>query len=354
MRGNRVGHVVAEGVEVDLARGDVIEVAVAHVELDAVLAPVAARVERVGAAHLDVGAVPVHAVHLHLVGPHVRRVARGGVGEDEAVHVAHLELGIVLVSVANHAARGHELVVERLVALLRRDLDLGARPLEAADHRRLKERAGSGRAEVDLVEREPPAHLVVVAVEHGLRIALEELDELAALPAVVLLDQVIGHLVVAERHQRLDAVRPAAVEDPVIERQARLVGLQLLARGEDAAPRDGHAEHVETHLGEERDVLLVAVVEVDAVVVGVEPVGVNLDRDLTRGVHRAAEEVVVHGRTAPVHVPRALELVGRRRAAPVEALREGNRHDAPPFFSAVCWSQYGAATGQKVRYQPSG
>ena len=225
-------------------------------------------------------------------------------------------------------------MVERLVALLRRKLHGRARPLKAANHRRLKERAGRGRAEVDLVEREPPADLVVVAVEHGARIALEEPDELAALPAVVLLDQVIGHLVVRERHQRLDAVSAAAVKDLVVEREARLVGLQLVAHREDAAPGDGHAVHGEAHLGEERDVLLVAVVEVDAVVVGVEAVRVDLDRDLARGVHRAPEEVVVYAGPAPVNVPRALELVGRRRAAPEKALREGNRHDELPFFSS--------------------
>lgn len=53
--------------------------------------------ERVFAAHLCIGAAPVHNVHLLLRGEHVGRIARGGIGKDEAVHVAHLKLRVVLV-----------------------------------------------------------------------------------------------------------------------------------------------------------------------------------------------------------------------------------------------------------------
>ena len=68
------------------------------------------------------------------------------------------------------------------------------------------------------------------------------------------------------------------------------------------------------------------VVEVDAVVVGVELVRVDLPRDHARRLDAAAQDVVVGGRPAAVHVPRALELVGRRRAAPIEAVRELHCH----------------------------
>ena len=337
VRAHHVGHVVGERVEVHLAGSDVVHVALAHVELDAVLAPEAARVARVVAAYLHVGAIPVHATHLALAGQDVRRVARGGVAQDEAVHVAHLELRVHRVGETNHAPGRHKLVVERLVALLRRGLGLGGRPLKATDHRGLEEVAHVTGAAVDLVEREPVAHLVLVAVKDRGGVAHEEVDELAALPAVVLLHQGIGHLVVAEGHERLDAVLAAAVKDAVVEREAQLVGLLVVTVGEDAAPGDGHAKHVEAHLGKERDVLLVAVIEVDAVVVGVEHVGTDVERDLARALEAAAGKVVIHRGAAAVHVPRALKLVGRRRAAPEEALRESNCHDRS-FLLAVRFS----------------
>ena len=316
------GHVVAKGVEVDLAVGDILQVAVLHRELDAVLGPEALGVERVLAAHLHVGAVPVHGVHLLLRGEHVDRIARGGVGEDEAIHVAHLELRVVLVSVAHDAAAGHELVMQGLEALLSGGLDGARRALEALDQAGLHHGAHVHGAAVDLVEGEPELNLVLVAVKDGLAVLLEEADELAACPAVVLLDQVIGHLVVREGHERLDVVSAQAVENAVVEGETGLVGLGVVAVGEDTAPRDGHAEHVEAHLGEQRNVLLVVMVEIDAVMVGIEAVGVDIDRDLARLLVAAAQEVVVDGSAAAVHVPSALKLVGGGGATPIETLGE--------------------------------
>ncbi len=230
--------------------------------------------------------------------------------------------------VADGAARGHELVVEGLVAGLEGGVDAGGGALVALDHRGLKEVAHVHGAAVDLVEGQPVGHLVVVAVKDGLGVLLKDGDELAGGPAVVLLDQVIGHLVVGHGDQGLDAVGAAAVKDAVVEGKAGLVGLLVVAVGEDAAPRDGHAEHVEAHLGEEGDVLLVVVVEVDAVVVGVELVGVDVQGDLAGLLVGAAHEVVVDRGAAAVDVPGALELVGGGGAAPEEALRENCCHDA--------------------------
>ena len=113
-----------------------------------------------------------------------------------------------------------------------------------------------------------------------------------------------------------------AVENAVVEGEAGLVGLGVVAVGEDTAPGDGHAEHVEAHLGEQRDILLVVMVEIDAVMVGIEAVGVDIDRDLARLLVAAAQEVVVDGSAAAVHVPSALKLVGGGGATPIETLGE--------------------------------
>ena len=319
------GHVVAKGVEVDLAVGDILQVAVLHRKLDAVLGPEALGVERVLAAHLHVGAVPVHGVHLLLRGEHVDRIARGGVGEDEAIHVAHLELRVVLVGVAHDAAAGDKLMMQGLEALLSGGLDGTCRALEALDQASFHHGAYVHGAAVNLVEGEPEFDLVLIAVEDGLAVLLKEADELAACPAVVLLDQVIGHLVVRERHERLDVVSTQAVEDAVVEGEAGLVGLGVVAVGENTAPGDGHAEHVEAHLGEQRNVLLVVMVEVDAVMVGIEAVGIDIDRNLAWLLVAAAQEVVVDRRTAAVNVPSALKLIGGGSATPIETLGESHK-----------------------------
>ena len=125
-----------------------------------------------------------------------------------------------------------------------------------------------------------------------------------------------------EGHERLDIVGTQAVENAVVEGEAGLIGLSVVAVGEDTAPRDGHAEHIEAHLGEQRDVLLVVMVEIDTVMIGVEAVGVDVDCNLTRLLVAAAQEMVVDGRTAAVHVPSALKLVGGGGATPIETLGE--------------------------------
>ena len=319
------GHVVAKGVEIDLAVGDILQVTVLHHKLDIVLGPEALGIERILAAHLHVGAVPVHGIHLLLRGEHVGRIARGGIGEDEAVHVAHLKLRIVLVGIAHDAAAGDKLVMQGLHTGLRRGVDRRSRALKALDHAGPKEVTNVLGAAVDLVEGEPELDLVLIAVEDGLAVLLKEADELAARPAVVLLDQVIRHLVVRQGHERLDIVSAQAVEDAIVEGEAGLVGLGVVAVGEDAAPRDGHAEHVEAHLGEQRDILLVVMVEVDTVMIGVEAVGVDVDRNLTRLLVAAAQKMVIDGRTAAVHVPSALKLIGGGSATPIETLGESHK-----------------------------
>ena len=176
------GHVVAKGVEIDLAVGDILQVAVLHHELDVVLGPEALGIERVLAAHLHVGAVPVHGIHLLLRGEHVGRIARGGVGQGKAVHIAHLELRIVLVGVAHNTAAGDKLMMQGLVALLSGGLDGTCRTLEALDQTGLHHGAYVHGAAVDLVEGEPELDLVLIAVEDGLAVLLKEADELAAQP----------------------------------------------------------------------------------------------------------------------------------------------------------------------------
>ena len=113
---------------------------------------------------------------------------------DKAIHVAHLELRVVIVDVAHNTTADDKLVMQGLVALPSGDLDGACRTLEALDQAGLHHGAHIHDAAVDLVEGEPELDLVLIAVEDGLAALLKEADEFAARPTVALLDQVIGHL----------------------------------------------------------------------------------------------------------------------------------------------------------------
>ena len=196
----------------------------------------------------------------------------------------------------------------------------------------LKNQAGTHKRQVqdhvDLVEGEPVLHQTLVAGEDRGREVLVEVDELAVAPAAVLLDEVDRAVEVRDGHERLDAVRLALAEHVLVESQTGLVGLGLVAVGEDTGPGQAHAEGLKAHLGEQRDVLLVVVVEIDAGLRGVVIAVLEVEHFALAGDHRIALGAVrghIHvGQAATVNVVRALALVGSRRAAPQEVFTESH------------------------------
>ena len=159
---------------------------------------------------------------------------------------------------------------------------------------------------VGLVEGEPVAHLATQAFEERRRVADVAVDRLAAGPAVVLLDEFERHLVVADGDHRLDAVRQQLIDHLLVEGEALLVGLVLLARGEDARPAGREAEHAEAHLGHEGDVLAPTVVEVDRAVAGIVLVVEHReDRALGQGLLPMALAALAVG-VDPRHLARVL------------------------------------------------
>jgi hypothetical protein len=132
--------------------------------------------------------------------------------------------------------------------------------------------------------------------------------------------------VVADRHQRLDAVALEFVQDPVVEGQALLVGGLLVPAREDPGPGDGEAEDREAHLGEQGDVLGVAVVKVDADLLEVLVGGTLRGRGLD-----AVGQDVLDGQALAALVVGAFDLVGGGRPAPQESL--GERRGGSPVGS---------------------
>ena len=117
--------------------------------------------------------------------------------------------------------------------------------------------------------------------------------------------------------QRLDAVFLELVEHAVIESEALFVRLGLVALREDAAPGDGEAVRLEAHFGEERDVLGVAVVEVDRHLLEVVVGG----RVGARGQDALGHDVLDRKTLAAFEVG-AFDLIGGGGAAPEEAIGE--------------------------------
>ena len=190
---------------------------------------------------------------------------------------------------------------------------------------------------IDLVEGKPVLYQALVAGEDRGREVLVEVDELAVAPAAVLLDEVNRAVEVRDGHERLNAVRLTLAEHVLVEGQAGLVGLSLVAVGEDAGPGQAHAEGLKAHLGKEGDVLLVVVIEIDAGLRGVVIAVLEVEHLAPAGDHRIALGAVrrhVHvGQAAAIHVVSALALVGSRRAAPQEVCTESH---ASILSHAVC------------------
>ena len=196
----------------------------------------------------------------------------------------------------------------------------------------LKDQTGTHKRQVqdhiDLVEGKPVLHQTLVAGENRGRKVLVEVNELAVAPAAVFLDEVDRAVEVRDSHERLNAVRLALTEYVLVESQTGLVGLGLVAVGEDTGPGQAHAEGLKAHLGKESDVLLVVVVEIDAGLRGIVIAVLKVEHLALAGDHRIALGAVrghVHvGQAAAAHVVGALTLVGSRRAAPQEVITESH------------------------------
>ena len=186
-------------------------------------------------------------------------------------------------------------------------------------------------AAIDLVEREPVAALAPEMLHDSFGILHIAVNSLTRSPAVDLLAHSKGHLVMAQRHEWLDAVLAALVHHAIVKRKASLVGLTFESRWEDARPVYRETKDPEPHLGEQGDVLFVVMVEIYTIVTGIELAGVELGRDLTRVVMVAVGGHIHAARTLAVYIPGSLELIGGSRAAPKKVFRK-NTHCRPLFY----------------------
>jgi len=116
----------------------------------------------------------------------------------------------------------------------------------------------------------------------------------------------------------------ALVKNAVVEGQPRLVGLGVIAVGQDARPCNGQPEALEAHLCKQGDILFIMVIQVNGFVAGVEMRIVTIQHLHIARCHREtirAEGGHIHrGKTLAVCLPCTLALVGGGSAAPQKAL----------------------------------
>lgn len=140
------------------------------------------------------------------------------------------------------------------------------------------------------------------------------------LPAAVVYGEAVGQLVVAEGDHGLDTLLLAGLEHAAIELDAGLVGLGLVAVGEDAAPVDGHAVALKAHLAKELDVIEVVVVHIHGLMAGIVVLGQDAVGDVARLGDRAAGHDIGNAEALAVLVVSAFALIGGSGAAPQKSI----------------------------------
>ena len=78
------------------------------------------------------------------------------------------------------------------------------------------------------------------------------------------------HIKVAERHQRFDMIFPALLEDGTVKSDAFRIRRQFITIGIETAPGNRSAEHAEPHFRHQRDILRIAVIEIDGIMAGIK------------------------------------------------------------------------------------
>ncbi len=163
-----------------------------------------------------------------------------------------------------------------------------------------------------LVERRPARHPITEAVDHQGRVVGEPVRGGPGRPTSLVL-QGLGEVPVVQRRVGLEPQLQCLVDELVVEAEAGAVDGAAALR-QHARPRDGEPVRAVAELGQQREVLAVAVVVVDGHVAG-------------RPVDHAAglpAERVPDGRPLAVLATRPFDLERRGRGAPDEPGRKAH------------------------------
>ena len=202
-----------------------------------------------------------------------------------------------LVEMQRFRVRDHEVVL---------DLD-GLRHLERLVRREIACDVAVLRNRPRLVERRPALDAVTECLEADFRVIDEVRDDGAVQPAAFM--EIFERRVeMVQRHERLDAMREAGIDELVVVVDALLVDLALALR-QDARPRNRDADAVDAEFLAKREVFGIFMIEIAR--------GVSREAAL-----RAFHILVPCAGAAAVLRRRALDLISRRRAAEDEVVGE--------------------------------
>ncbi|MMZ60313.1 hypothetical protein D1872_223920 [compost metagenome] len=149
-------------------------------------------------------------------------------------------------------------------------------------------------------------------------------------PAIVLQGQTKRCLIVRQCYERLDSVLQQLIKDVVIELQPRFVRLRIVAVRENTCPVNGHPEYFETHFSEQRNIFLVAMVEINTVTLretSLDFTVQNLLNTLGSHLHSMNASTLVlgyqcdhvcGGQAFTVSIKSTFQLVSRSSASPQE------------------------------------
>ena len=160
------------------------------------------------------------------------------------------------------------------------------------------------------IQRRPDRHPVVQLAEDCRCVVGEPACDVGIEPATAIVER-RGQVPVEQRHRRCDPMRKQRVDEPVVIPEPLCVDLPA-ALGQHATPRHAEAVRVHAERSHQRGVVGVA-----AILVAGHIPGIAVAHEARR-----AREALPDARPGAIGERRALDLVGRRRAAPEKCFRK--------------------------------
>jgi len=182
---------------------------------------------------------------------------------------------------------------------------------------------------VDFVKREPVAHQIFIAVETDITESHKRVQHVAVYPAVISLAERQRHFVMGQRHQRLDVMATQFAEHLFVKLQACFIRCSVFSVRENTRPANGHTQDFKAHFGEQRDIVFIVVIEIDAATFRVKFVVFAFKRILNIFIRQRHMAVIIfqrqigfpgdgirHRRPFAINVPGAFGLISGNCAAP--------------------------------------
>ena len=117
-------------------------------------------------------------------------------------------------------------------------------------------------------------------------------------------------------YHRLHAMLVHLIKEVIVEFQAFLIWLKLVAIRENPRPGNAGTEALEPHACQEGNILLVAMIKINCLMVRIIFTLNNAVRNATLNARCAYCHYVSHARPLAAHIPGTLQLMGSHCAAP--------------------------------------